>query len=212
MPNDSAQFSPCSLASAHVVTSKAGTIIFVLAVLAVAGWWAHDKYRDTTEANARKKHRTALEGEFKSATFAAAQRHDAIIDWEKAFAAPLSEPFSIQLQDILASAKPIVISGVVEDVARHEGHSYLYLNDENVTGATIRFVLECDAANVRRIVEKREAFESVSVIAKIDSVEKAQVALSSGGKTSEDTEPIEVDSSSLFVAHGKCLEILFSGE
>jgi len=44
------------------------------------------------------------------------------------------------------------------------------------------------------------------------SVEKTQIALKSGGKTSEDTEPIELDSSSLFVAHGKCLEILFHTE
>jgi hypothetical protein len=194
------------------VISKATAIIFVLIVLSVAGWWAHDKYRDTTEANARKKHRTALQEQFKSATVAAAKRHDAIIDWEKGFeAAPFSEPFSIQLQDILVSAKPIVIDeGLVQDVARHEGRSYLYLNDYNITGVTMHFVLECDAADVRRIVERKEAF--VSVIAKIESVEKAQVALRSGGKTSDDTEPVEVHSSSLFVAHGKCLEILFSGE
>lgn len=189
--------------------SKAGTIAFVLVVLVIAGWWAHDRYHEVTQTKAREKHRKALDQRFTDTTSSAAKRYDAIIDWEKAFTDPLSEPFSIELQDTLVSARPIVIVGVVEDVVRHEGRSYLYLNDWNMTGAAIRFVLECDAASISRIVKTKERFEDVGVIAKIDSVEKTQIALKSGGKTSEDTEPIELDSSSLFIARGKCLEILF---
>ena len=188
--------------------SKLGTIAFVLVLLAIAGWWAHDKYHQATQTRVREKHRQALDEHFKDATSSAAKRYSAITDWEKAFTDSLSQPFSIELEDTLVSARPILIIGVVEDIARRDGHSYLYLNDWNISGATIHFILECDAASISHIVKTKEKFEDVGVIAKIDSVEKTQIALKSGGKTSEDTEPIELDSSSLFVARGKCLEIL----
>jgi hypothetical protein len=55
---------------------------------------------------------------------------------------------------------------------------------------------------------KRSSYDPIRIIAKIDSVGQAVIALKSGGSNSEDTAPVEVDTSSNFVAKGSVLNVI----
>ena len=189
-----------------------GKVIFGVIVLAVVGWWAHDRYRDSKVASAHQKQRAEREKQSQGAVVAAAKHYGAIIGWEESLKPLNSQPFSVQLEDVIIpkDGKPIVVAGFVEDIARHDDRFYLYLNDWNTSDFSIQFVLECDAAMARRLIERKEFSDTVTVIAQISSVEKAQFALESGVKRTEDPAPIEIDSSSQFLTHGKCLQVIFS--
>ncbi len=187
------------------MNSIATKVLFAVIVLALAGWWAHDKFQNSKI----EKHQEERQQQSRDTVVATAKRYGAIIDWEERLK---DSAFSIQVEDAILpeDGKPIVVDGFIEDVARHNDQYYLYINDWRTGGNTISFVLECDPATARHVIEKNGSFGSVSVIAQITSVEKAQLALRSGVKTTEDPVPIEIDSSSLFIARGKCLEVVSS--
>lgn len=67
--------------------------------------------------------------------------------------------------------------------------------------------LECDVAVAKEIISNQEYFLE-NVIAQIDSVEKAQFSIKSGINTTEGTAPVEIDSSTMFIAHGRCLHLI----
>jgi hypothetical protein len=183
----------------------AAKVLFAVVALSLVGWWAYDKFQDSKV----EKQRVEQQEQSRDAVVAASKRYGAIIDWEERLK---DSSFSIQIEDAIMpeDGKPIVVEGFVEDVARHNDQYYLYINNWRTGGNTISFVLECDPATARHVIEKNDSFGSVSVIAQITSVEKAQLALRSGVKTTEDPAPIEIDSSSLFIARGKCLEVVSS--
>src|SRR6266568_3667284 len=145
------------------MNSTASKVLFAAIVLAVAGWWAHDKFRDSKVASAHEKQRAERKQQSRDAVVAASKRYGAIIDWEEKFTHSTSEPFSIQLEDVIIpkDGKPIVVDGFVDDVKRHEDRFYLYVNDWNTVGFNIRFVIECDAATARRVIEKNESFGTI---------------------------------------------------
>ena len=178
----------------------------VVIILAAAAWFAHDKLRDSQVASARKKQCSTQKQQSQDA----AKRYGAILGWEEQFARASSDPFSLQLENAIMpnGGKPIVFDGFVEDVARCGDKYYLHLSDWNVGSFSIRFIIECDFAVAKEIIEKKESLSEISVIAQIESVEKAQFSIKSGIKTTEDPAPVEIDSSTMFVAHGRCLHII----
>ena len=174
-------------------------------ILAVAVWFAHETLRESQVASARKKQRSAQKQQLQKAVLVASKQYGAILGWEKQFKG--SGAFSLQLEEAIMpnGGKPIVLYGFLDDVARRDDKYYLYLDDYSLS---LLFVLECDVAVVRNIIANRESYLAMNVIAKIDSVEKAQFSIKSGSKNDEYTAPVEIDSSTMFIAHGRCLHVI----
>jgi hypothetical protein len=188
-------------------------VIFALVILAGAAWWAHNQFGKSKTGS--RSERGKRDQESTAAVAAAAARYNATADWEKQINERLIVgPFSLELEKALMAnqGKPIVISGDVEDVTEHDGHYYVYVNDWSANVVNITFVLECDAATAARIIEKKDDLSPLIAITQITRVRKAQLELKSGLKTSEDPVPVEIDYSSLFMADGKCIEIIFPEE
>jgi hypothetical protein len=192
------------------MASTATKGVIAIIVFAVASWWAHDKLRDLRAARSQEKHSAEQKQQSRDAALAASRRYGAIVDWDQKFTNSISALFSLGLQDAIMpeGGKPIVIDGRVDDVERQEGRYFLHVVDRKVRRAYLRFVLECDAATARKWIEKKRLFIKISVVGQIASVEKAQFAIKSGVGTMEDPEPVEIDSSRLFIAHGRCIEII----
>jgi hypothetical protein len=185
-------------------------VMFAAVVLAVAGWWVHDKLRDSKIKAAREKHRSEQTEQGTAAMQAAVAHHNAIAGWQKPFDKSLSAPFSLQLDKSLVqtNGRPVLVQGFVEDISRR-GETYaITVNDWHVGGAIVHFVLECDAATADRLIAASSSFLEIAVIAKIESVDKAQIALKSGVQRSEDEAPVEIDAPSIFIAKGHCVEVL----
>ena len=146
------------------------------------------------------------------AEIAASKRHSAIIGWEDKFIQSATEPYSLRIQQIImpTDGSPIVLYGYLEDISRRDDKYFIQVNDWRVGGFSIHFTLECDASTAARLLDRRESFGEISVIAQITSVEKAQLTIRSGIKTTEDPAPVELDSSDLFIAHGRCVELISS--
>jgi len=192
------------------VSSTVYKVLGVVVAVAIAAWWLHDKLRDSKINTVREKQRSQQQQRATDAVKTAVARHGAIVGWEERFAKNVSEPLSIQLDDALVQTggKPILVEGFVEDVSRR-GETYLInITDWHVGGASVHFVLECDAATARRLTSKWSGFLEISAVAKIVSVDKGIIAIKSGVKRTDDEAPVEIDSSSLFIAHGQCLEVV----
>lgn len=179
-------------------------------ILTITVWFAHDKLRESQAASARKKQRSEQRQQLQDAVLVASKQYGAILGWEEHFKGRASETFSLQLEEAIIpnGGKPIVLDGFLEDVARREDKYYLYLDDWNVGDFSLRFVLECDKSVAKEIIANKEPIVEMMVIAQIDSVEKAQFTIKSGTTTSEYTASVEINSSTMFIAHGRCIHIL----
>ena len=187
-------------------------ILFTVVVLAVAGWWVHDKLRDSKIKTTREKQLHEHTEQMTAAVQAAVARHNAIAGWQKAFDKNLSAPFSLQLDKsiVQTNGRPVLVEGFVEDISRRGEVYAITVNDWHVGDAIMHFILESDAATADRLIAASSSFLEIAVIAKIESVDKAQIALKSGVQRSEEEAPVEIDASSVFVAKGRCLEVLIN--
>jgi hypothetical protein len=185
-------------------------IVVGIIILAVAVWFAHDKLRESQVASARKKQRSTQKQQLQEAVLVASKQYSAILGWEKQFKGRASDAFSLQMEEASMpnGGKPIVVDGFLEDVARRDDKYYLYLDDWNVDSLSLRFVLECDVAVAKEIIANKESFLELNVIAHIVAVEKAQFSIKTGIKNAECTAPVEIDSSTMFIAHGRCLHVI----
>jgi hypothetical protein len=191
------------------MSSTLSKVVAVI-ILAVAAWFVHGILRDSQADSAREKQRATQKQKSQEAILLAAKQYGAILGWEEKFSRTLSDSFSLRLEEAImpSGGMPIVTDGFVEDVARRGDKYFLHLSNLNVGSISIRFILECDLASAKTILEKKESFLDISVIAQIESVEKAQFSIVSGIKNNEDPAPVEIDSSTMFVAHGRCFYII----
>jgi hypothetical protein len=185
-------------------------LVVAAVVLAVAGWWVHDKLRDSKIRATKEKHRREQTEHTTTAVQDAVARHNAIGEWRKPFEKNLSAPFSLQLDKALVqtNGRPVLVQGFVEDISRRGETYFVSVNDWHVGVASMHFVMECDGATAERLIARSSPFLEVAVIAKIESVSRAEIELKSGTRTTEDEAPVEIDTSSVFVANGRCLEVL----
>jgi len=192
------------------MSSTLNKIAVGIIILAVVVWFAHDKLCEAQVASTREQRRLTQKQQLQEAVLVASKQYNAILGWEKQFQSRLSDVFSIQLEETIMpnGGNPIVLDGDLEDVARRDDKYYLYLNDWNVDSLSLLFVLECDVAVAKEIISNQEYFLDMNVIAQIDSVEKAQFSIKSGINTTEGTAPVEIDSSTMFIAHGRCLHLI----
>lgn len=194
---------------ARSVKPKPQTVIFVLVVLAALGWWGYGTISKRRAEKAYEKQQTERRAQINDKVAAFCRRYDAITGWEEKFFKAKGNLFSLKLEDAIVNTggKPILISGWIDDVARHGDKFFLSLRVYDLE-PTISFVLECDPEVARRVQASKSAPPYYAIVARISSVEKAEFKLKSGVKKTEDEPSIETDLSDLFLAHGSCLDLL----
>jgi hypothetical protein len=189
---------------------KLQTALFILVVLAALGWWGYDTLSKRRIEKAHEQRRTDQQIQMTEKVAALSQRFNAINGWEEKISKTGRDAFSIEIEDALVNTggKAILINGYLDDVSRRADKYYLHVSGEDTGSQEIDFVLECDSELAKRVSNQNTGFSEYAFIAQIVSVEKAEFQLKSGVKTTEDDVPIEVDSSSLFLAHGRCLDLV----
>jgi hypothetical protein len=123
--------------------------------------------------------------------------HNAVTDWKKGLGeARLELIYTVDLQRLLVrdDGRPLLFYASVEDVKEQKGLNLLVLETQIDIRATLRLVLECDAARARQVMEQRgpELLKYYAVIAQIRSVQKS----------ADET---------VFLAEGRALDLVFVG-
>jgi len=186
---------------------KLQTAVFILIVLAMLGWLGYyliSKHRVERELEQQRVKRHAQ----MTATIGALSRHyGAITGWEEGFLNTERDISSLEVEDALVNTggKPILISKPIHDVARHGDRYFLYVHGQE---STFRFILECDPETARRVAKNPAGFSHYAIIARIDSVEKTDTRLKFQDEPEEDGPPIDAETSDLFFARGRCLDLI----
>ena len=181
---------------------------FIFAILVVLGWWGYKtfiNYRIRKEREQQRVERRALDVA-KIATIT--RQYNAITGWEaKLFDSVRDHILSLEVEDAIVNTggKPILISKPIDDVARRGDKYFLYVHGPE---SSIRFILECDSVVAKSIEKDRSLGLNYTIVARIDSVEKAEFQIKPNSDHSEDSMPIEVFTSDVFYARGRCLEIV----
>jgi hypothetical protein len=188
---------------------KISTIIWFALALALAGAWVFSSFKDRKEERSFEKARQDRVERIAAAKNATAKRYGSVVDWNQSIREKNERlgavSLSVDYQDALIrpDRRSVLIAGDLEDVAHYGDHFRISIRDWE---DDIGFILDCDADTARTLRGKSD--KAVSVIADIASVEKAALRLKSGGKSEEDEEPIEIDSSSIFSAYGRVLAVV----
>jgi len=146
-------------------------------------------------------------------------QYDAVTNWKQHFDKKGfgEHTYTIEVKDALirTDGRPILFYGVAHDIVRESDKYLVYwgygwaslFRDPflDVLGCDIHFVLDCTLSQVEEIMHhSASSFDDYAVIAQISEVEKIRFELSSG----ESGEKVHVETSDVFMAKGKCLDLL----
>lgn len=162
-------------------------------------------------------------------------KYNAVTNWRQNSDANdlFQEMYTIQVEDALIRTdnRPILFYGSVKDIVRESDKYLVYFGSGglaqllslsgsgldsilNLLYPEIYFVLNCTPDQVEKILLKSAGyFEYYAVIAKIGEVKKVRFKLSADvGEHEEDVSVYIKSSSNVFIAKGKCLDLLFVGD
>lgn len=147
-----------------------------------------------------------------------AERNNAIVNWHNRFDANALSTYTIEVQDALIKTdnRPIIFFASVEDIVRERGkYCARFCNPLISSSPVIYFVLDCTPEQIGQMVAHRsELYENYAVVARICGVKKVRFEVKGYAQTYEDYEEIrlQLEQSDVFVATGKCLELLPVGD
>jgi hypothetical protein len=187
---------------------KPQTAVIILIVLAMLGCWG---YYSIAKGREREKQRAERQAQTTAKIKAFVRHYHAITGWENGFLDTDRNIFSLELEDALVNTegKPIFISEPIHDVARHGDRFFLYVHGPE---STFRFVLECSQEMARRVAKHPAGISRYVIVAQIDSVEKTDTRLRFQDAPEEDEQPVGEETSDLFYARGRCLDVLLIDE
>ena len=148
-------------------------------------------------------------------------QYDAVTSWKQRIGKKgfLEHTFTIEVEDALIrnDGRPILFYGVANDIVKESDKYIVYWGIglasllrapmSGAFGPNVRFVLESTPSQVEEIMHHSASsvsFDDYAVIAQISEVEKIRFELSSG----ESGEKVHVETSDVFMAKGKCLDLL----
>jgi len=143
--------------------------------------------------------------------------HNAVTDWKKNFdkkSAFLGQIYTVQVEDALirSDGRPVLFFASVDDVTRQGNKYYVHFRNWFDLDPDIRFVLECDSEQVKKIMsQKVDLFGQYAVVALISSLQRPKFELRAYPHSGEDAEVV-VESSDIFIARGRCLDLSFVGD
>lgn len=145
-------------------------------------------------------------------------RHKAVAGWGKnlreKYMSMLMKVYSIQVEEALIrnDRRPILFFASIEDVARQNDKYFAHFHNWGNIDPDIHFVLECNSDQVEKIMEQSATyFERYAVVALISIIQRPKFEPRAYSENGEEPE-IAVESSDIFIARGRCLDLLFIGD
>jgi len=144
-------------------------------------------------------------------------KYNAVTDWKKNFnneSVLLGKIYTVQVEDALIRSdnRPILFFAFVEDVQRQGNKYYVHFWNWYELGPDIRFVLECNSKQAKKILEqKTDFFEKYAVVALISTLQKPKFEVKAYPHSRGGADII-VEPSDIFIAKGRCLDLLFVGD
>jgi len=199
-------------------------------VIIVSGWgyFGYRGYKREKLQEAREAEKKVLQNEL-------AERYGAILNWNK------DMRYTAQLQELLVkSGKPVLFTGVVDDVSVEDGQYYVgfmagglysWYSSEESSGSEAYFLLRCDPdqaseimGRLKRRIAKGDADLSswqmgwlwssdwiYAVVASIDDVSRPILRRSSYSRYESDESEYEYEPSTVFIASGTCIDMVYIG-
>lgn len=145
-------------------------------------------------------------------------RHNAVTDWNKNLekkADELKDLYTIEVEEALirSDGRPVLFFSSVDDIIREKNKHFVHFSKWlGLLSPDIRFVLECDSDQVKKILSQTERgfLAEYAVVAVVSSIQRPKFDVKA--QSMDSGEPgIVVEYSDIFIAQGRCLELLYVG-
>ncbi|MBN1255561.1 MAG: hypothetical protein JXA50_09840 [Deltaproteobacteria bacterium] len=143
-------------------------------------------------------------------------KYGAVDNWKIIFEKKdyLEPIFTIHVKEALCNTqdRPILFYAFLEDIIECE-EKYTVFFETLLSRPNIRFELQSNEAQVESLLKSkyRMFFDKFAVVALIEEVQKPKFTVEAYPISGEEAE-IEIASSDIFIATGKCLDFLFVGD
>lgn len=122
--------------------------------------------------------------------------------------------YTLSLQKAFSNlqGKPIAFNSYLIDYSKKGQQYFLVFYDLVSKGAKIRYELECSEEQTKKIVENPidSSGDRYAVIAAITDIRRPKFSVRAFGVGENEAE-IEVESSDIFIARGRCLDLVYIG-
>ena len=184
-------------------------IVAISTLLVLSGCSAHDSSKEQRSA-ATKKHAEDRQAAAKLIVNDLARKSGAIVDWKEQLGstdfAALNRVYSVDVERILISQKPVLFLGVLEDVASDDQkNDSLFIRDKSLFFPEIRLHLTCPKVVVDSLlmaVKKDKESLYAGGIAVTALIAKVDHQMFFDGK----------ETHHIFIGQGKCVDIVHIGD
>jgi len=199
--------------------STVGKLLLVLGIAALGAWGVTKTITARRVEAERKQAERQKRGQTRQAIAAMVAKHNAASDWKDGLdAGPLGGTvYSVEVErTLLKGGQPVLIFGSVEDISRRGENYTVHMRDMFSPGPDIRFLLESDANHVKTILDQPQESDMrflrrFAAIAVITSIRRPIFDLR-GESEGEEGSRVSLDSSDVFIATGRCLDVLDIGD
>ena len=164
----------------------------------------------------KDKRKTEDQIKIKKAVSDMVVKYGAVDDWNSVLEKKdvLERIYTIHIQEALLNTneKPILFYAILGDIIRSENDYIIRFETWFNYPETIRFELLGNEAQVKRLLKfTGDLLDEFAVVALIEEVRKPEFTIKAYPINSEEAE-VEVESSDIFIANGKCLDFLYVGD
>jgi hypothetical protein len=142
----------------------------VVVVAAVGGYFAYKQHKASREA----QELAARRAEFESQIARFAEKHNAVIDWQKPLLAKgaLEKTYSLELARLLVrpDGRPILVFASLDNVSESGGRTLIYLDEATRLESHLKLRLDCTPEQAHFAMSAGSP-QTFAVIAQIRSVE-----------------------------------------
>jgi len=199
-------------------------IVFAIIVLAVGVWGVSSIISSCRSATQKEKAETEKKVQIEQNISGMVARHNAVIGWEEIFNVEdivTGQVYTLQVEDALVrkDGRPILLFGSVSDIVRRNNEYFVHFKKGvlDFSIPDIYFALKLNAEQIKKIIgQKTEIFDRYAIVATITSVQRPKFDVKAYSQNGEDGKSeyteIAVEPCNIFIAKGRCLDLLFVGE
>jgi hypothetical protein len=141
-----------------------------------------------------------------------ADKYQATTGWEE------NLNYTLQAQERLMTGKPILFRCTVDDVFKRDGKTFIRFVSSYLSDVDYVLELECSQQVIDKFFSQESDstpyskwFDEYAVVATIQEVSRP-VSVLKGHVYSEEEVEIDIGTSSLFIAKGTCVDIVYIGD
>jgi hypothetical protein len=138
-----------------------------------------------------------------------ADKYQATTGWDE------NLDYTLQAQERLVTGKPILFRGTVDDVFKRDGKTFIRFASSYYSQVDYVLELECSQQVIDKLFSKEsdgsaylKRFDEYAIVATIQEVSRPVFALKGYAYSVEEVE-IDIEASSLFIAKGTCVDIVY---